>query len=176
MLGKKNIVMADLGTGMGRELLPLALGSVTSYAFGLPEIRDAFDYQVHYLDRDFSATLPKWRKPFILAVSFYGWNKNVSLRMVRAAKQAFPECLVVLGGPSVPNRADRIARFMHEHPYVDFLIHGEGEITFARLLQAIEAKSDLTAVKGITFRNPDAPGGHLTNLEQPRITDLNIIP
>lgn len=176
MAGKKNIVMADLGTGMGRELLPLALGSVTSYAFSLPAIRDAFDYQVHYLDRDFDATIPKWRDPYILAVSFYGWNKNASIRMVQAAKHAYPRCLVILGGPSVPNRPDRIAQFMGEHPYVDILVHGEGEITFAELLQAIEAKSDLAAVRGITFRKPGAAGQCVTTLEQPRITDLNIIP
>ena len=38
-------------------------------------------------------------------------------------------------------------------PYVDIVVRGQGEVTFAELVQAIEDKDDLYTIPGITFKN-----------------------
>ena len=45
-----------------------------------------------------------------------------------------PGAFVLFGGPSVPRRPERAARFLREHPYVDALAFGEGELLFREVL------------------------------------------
>jgi putative methyltransferase len=174
-LSKQKIVMVDLGTGMGRELLPLSLGYVTSYARSIPEIEDAYDFHVHFLDRDLQTVIPGWDNPSVVAITFYGWHKNASLRLAEATKQLYPNCRIILGGPSVPSRPERIDEFMNSHSYVDYLVHGEGEATFAALLKALDDSRDVFAVEGITFRCPDVAAGYMTTTPRSQISDLNVI-
>jgi radical SAM superfamily enzyme YgiQ (UPF0313 family) len=176
MATKHNVVMVDLGTGMGRELLPLSLGYVTSYANSIQEVSNAFSFYVHFLDRNFDAVVRNWPNPAIVAIAFYGWNKTASLRMVQTVKHYYPESIVILGGPSVPMHQLRIEEFIAKNPYVDILVHGEGEVTFADLLMKIKADEDLSSVQGITYRCPDISPGYTTNPARQRIIDLNIIP
>jgi putative methyltransferase len=64
------------------------------------------------------------------------------MKLAKFAKLANPAILVIAGGPHVPNDPQN---FFSEHPYVDVLIHGEGEITFARILQRIIFNADIEA-------------------------------
>lgn len=168
--------MVDLGTGLGRELLPLSLGCVTSYARSIPEVEDTYDFQVQFLDHDLSSLIPHWGNPSVVAITFYSWRFMASLRLAEVVKQYYPDCRIILGGPSVPDRPERIKGFMDTYPYVDFLVHGEGEVTFAELLLALESPSNLSVVEGITYRHPDTISDCVTTTPRPRLVDLDVIP
>lgn len=99
----------------------------------------------------------------VLAFSIYVWNERASLELARRART--PETLVVFGGPSVPRRPERAAAFLREHPFVDVLVFGEGELAFQELLRARLDGRPLTEVPGLFLRGtgPTAPRARLAD-------------
>ncbi len=67
----------------------------------------------------------------LVAFSCYIWNIEQTLRIVSDIKKIAPETQIVLGGPEV---SFGIFDLMHDNPAVDFVIKGEGEETFRRLI------------------------------------------
>lgn len=87
-------------------------------------------------------------KPDFLGISGHTYNLVDMVKSTDFSKKVNPECLVWWGGPHV----SAFPRESIEHPAVDGVVYGEGEITLAHLLDALERKQDLTSVKGIIFR------------------------
>jgi anaerobic magnesium-protoporphyrin IX monomethyl ester cyclase len=60
-------------------------------------------------------------------------------------------------------------------PYVDIVVRGQGEVTFAELVQAIEGKKDLREIPGITLKDR---GAFVHNIDRPivSINDLDPMP
>ncbi len=70
------------------------------------------------------------------------------VKIVLLVKQLSPETKVVLGGPHVhifPNETINL-------PGVDFIVQGEGEITFGRLLDNINRPEVLANIPGLVFK------------------------
>jgi radical SAM superfamily enzyme YgiQ (UPF0313 family) len=65
-------------------------------------------------------------------------------------KKIDPNVVIIVGGPEVSydvqNWLDRVKE-------VDFVVIGEGEITFKKLLKAVETNSDFSNIGGIGFRH-----------------------
>jgi len=85
---------------------------------------------------------------------------------------------VVMGGPHPQFMADEILRTGH----VRYIIKGEGELTFPRLVEALERREEPAAVDGIIFRdgktlvettNGAAPDVELLPLPARHLLDLN---
>jgi anaerobic magnesium-protoporphyrin IX monomethyl ester cyclase len=104
----------------------------------------------------------------LVAFSCYIWNIEQILRIVSDIKKISPLTLVVLGGPEV---SFGIFELMHDNPAVDFVVKGEGETTFQRLLEAVVSDNlpehSFTGIDNLFFRdgvdivsNP-ATTGHL---------------
>ncbi|GAC1643176.1 MAG: hypothetical protein NVS4B8_12980 [Herpetosiphon sp.] len=70
-------------------------------------------------------------QPQILGLSLYTWNSERSLHVAQMLKSRLPELCVVVGGPEV--QPDN--RWVYQHPAVDVAVIGEGEQTFAALLE-----------------------------------------
>ncbi|MBI5483660.1 MAG: DUF4080 domain-containing protein [Deltaproteobacteria bacterium] len=71
----------------------------------------------------------------LVAFSCYIWNIEQTLRIVSDIKKISPRTLIVLGGPEV---SFGIFELMHGNPAIDFVIKGEGEVTFRRLLESLD--------------------------------------
>lgn len=67
----------------------------------------------------------------LIAFSCYIWNIEQTLRIVSDIKKISPHTRIVLGGPEV---SFGIFDLMHDNPAIDFVVKGEGEETFRRLL------------------------------------------
>jgi radical SAM superfamily enzyme YgiQ (UPF0313 family) len=90
-----------------------------------------------------------------------------------------PGVHVVAGGydPSLAPEAYTV------HPGVDFIVRGEGEITFRELLRAIEADRSYAHIAGLSYRsnggfhhNPDRPVSQLAGEEiRPPRRDLRVL-
>lgn len=102
----------------------------------------------------------------ILLCSCYVWNWEITNYLARQVKDLNPNCLVIFGGPHVPEHA---TGFFDEHPYVDILAHGEGEYILEHVLRAYITDHDYAQIKGITTRDFTTPS-------QERIHDLDSIP
>ncbi|MGB9080050.1 MAG: DUF4080 domain-containing protein [Desulfuromonadaceae bacterium] len=70
----------------------------------------------------------------LIAFSCYIWNIEQTLRIVSDLKKISPQTRIVLGGPEV---SFGIFELMHDNPAVDFVIKGEGEETFRRLVDSV---------------------------------------
>lgn len=70
----------------------------------------------------------------VFGFSCYIWNVRIILEMVEILKKINPGCLIVLGGPEISFEDDA---FFDAHPQVDYIIRGQGELAFAKLLNHI---------------------------------------
>lgn len=73
------------------------------------------------------------RAPDVIGVTMMSVDYNPAHQAVAIAKEVLPEGITVIGGPHVTIALPDSLRI----PHVDYLVTGEGETTFPRLLQAI---------------------------------------
>jgi radical SAM superfamily enzyme YgiQ (UPF0313 family) len=73
---------------------------------------------------------------------------------------------VVIGGPHVSAAGSKV---FEQCPDVDYVIQGEGEISFPLLVEALERNKDITNVPGVITRD-------FSNLPSPLIDELDSIP
>ncbi|HQO04034.1 MAG TPA: radical SAM protein [Spirochaetota bacterium] len=109
--------------------------------------------------------------PDIAGISVFTHNRRESLKLVRALKKAHPRILVVIGGPHATFLADEILR---RYPEIDYIIQGEGEEAFLRIINALEHDTPL-----LSKIVPQTPVGSLDTLPAPSgfsgpMIDVNI--
>ena len=86
-------------------------------------------------------------------------------------KKNFPAPKIVVGGvhsTAIPERT------LEEFPCFDIVVKGEGEITLLELYDAVVSGRDISKVKGLLYRNPEA--GYTDTGLRPLIEDLDILP
>lgn len=134
MSHKRSVYLSQISTQYGDSLfLPYSAGLLQAYAQSIPAIRDAYAFKGFLVGRShIPMVVSRLETPAVLGLSCYVWNWEYSKALAQAVKAAYPDCLIVLGGPQVPNTSEG---FFVEHPYIDLLVHGEGEVTFAEILQ-----------------------------------------
>jgi len=87
----------------------------------------------------------------VVGFSTYVWNARISLEAAKRLKRDHPEQLVVFGGPHVPDHAER---FLRAHPFIDLVVHNEGERTFVEILNRLPSH-DWTGLRGVSYLAPD---------------------
>ena len=87
--------------------------------------------------------------PRVLGVSTYIWNLSHSLRFAEAVKAAVPDCFVVLGGPEAAYSAREI---LEKSPFIDGVLVGEGEQSFAALVDLAASGREPFSVPGLVYR------------------------
>ncbi len=75
-------------------------------------------------------------KPDVIAFSCYIWNITQVMRLGADLKKILPQSKIILGGPEVSYDPFDI---LDKHSYIDFVMSGEGEISFPKLIQYLEA-------------------------------------
>ncbi|MGI6734431.1 MAG: DUF4080 domain-containing protein [Anaerovoracaceae bacterium] len=89
----------------------------------------------------------------VVCFSCYIWNIERILYLVETYKKANPNTMILLGGPEVTWRA---ADIMKKNRSVDFILQGEGEESFPKLLEAL-AKPDeplrFDGINGLLYRS-----------------------
>ncbi|HVN77224.1 MAG TPA: radical SAM protein [Thermoanaerobaculaceae bacterium] len=134
--------------------LPYSIGCVWSYAWSRPHIRESFRLADLVFRRERPAdVLARMERPAIACFSAYLWNWRWNLHVARAVKSRFPECLVVFGGPQVPERRDHT--LFEQHPFIDIAVHSEGEATFLEILERIARGESLEGIAGTSIPAPD---------------------
>lgn len=109
--------------------------------------------------------------PDVLGVSVLCWNARAVYDVCRVVKQALPDVAIVLGGPEVGPVAEEVLR---THPEVDAVVRGEGEETFAEVLDLIRRGKPLARADGVTAR--DGGGAVRSAPDRALIEDLDSIP
>lgn len=75
-------------------------------------------------------------KPDILGLSFYIWNQNVQFYIAAQVRQKLPNVIIVCGGPQLSVHQDREDQldFFRQHPYIDYVVYGDGERPFQQII------------------------------------------
>jgi len=109
-------------------------------------------------------------RPDIIGATGVTMNIKKSLSILEDCRGAAPGVPLVLGGPHATFDADDI---LGRYSFVDFIVRGEGEITFTGLLDRLENGDGLSGVQGLSYRD----GGRVVhNGPRPLIEDINILP
>ena len=90
--------------------------------------------------------------------------------VAKMAKRINENVKVVMGGPHVTFVPKRT---FEECPYVDFIVRGEGEITFRELVDALEKNKDPSNILGLSINLGDKVKN---NPPRPLIKDVDTIP
>ncbi len=74
------------------------------------------------------------KSPQVIGFCCYIWNIAYIKKLLPVIKNALPETVIILGGPEVSFNAGDVLR---DEPLIDYVISGEGELPFARLLDVL---------------------------------------
>src|SRR5215471_8417308 len=105
--------------------------------------------------RNVRATVEKlvseWQ-PHVLGLSVMTFQRKTALRIVQLVRALRPGVKVVVGGydPSLASDA-----YMAPGTGVDFIVRGEGEVTFRDLVRALESGHGFDSVAGLLYREED---------------------
>ena len=171
----KNIYMVQVSFEMpGDNIIryfPYSVGVVWSYASTFKSIEENYDLkEIIFLKESLEDIIARLDNPSVFAVSAYIWNENYNIHLAKAVKDKWPDCKIIVGGPSVPNNNPD---FFTKNPWIDYLIHHEGEISFSGLLRSFVNDIDIMTVPGISIN----VGGKMhTTGPSKRIDDLSGIP
>lgn len=148
----KNIYFIQPSSYYGREIcLPYASGALAAYAWSIDKIKDNYILaDIIYRKDSKEACSEKISEPFLVAFSCYIWNFEHNKLIAKHLKEKFPDAYILFGGHNISNTSSEL---LDECPYIDFLIHEEGEIPFAELLLALLNEKSLSDVPNLSYRN-----------------------
>ncbi|MBI5063424.1 MAG: B12-binding domain-containing radical SAM protein [Desulfatitalea sp.] len=114
-------------------------------------------------------TLLKLR-PDIVGLSSMTWQFGTCLKLARLIKGWLPQARIVIGGYHATLMYEEIGRQPEAGP-IDFMIRGEGEESFRRLVNALAGADDVAQIPSLSYRQADGtfvhnPRGELLDLSR----------
>jgi len=91
-------------------------------------------------------------KPDVVGLSVMTFQRKTARKIMNLVRSLAPMTRIVVGGYDASLAPHAYA----EMPAVDFIVRGEGEITFSELLRAIESNSGYEYIAGLSYRNGDS--------------------
>ena len=156
----KNIYMLQPcdthGSGKNESAyLPYATGLLIAYAFQNETVREHYRMKRFlYKKEAIEEAIDSFDEPAVVGFSTYLWNFEYNIAFAKRLKERYPDCRVVFGGHNVRNdSSDQLKEF----PFIDFLIHGEGEPAFLGVLLHLCTDGDFSSVPNISYRKDGAP-------------------
>jgi len=184
-IAKRNVLLVQLpipqsGLDPARGNVPLAAGYLKMFARsrGLEA-----DYSIDILPTRLANRLGDQalveaiaaRDPWMVGFTCYLWNVQRSLWIAAELRQRNPAIRILLGGPEITADNDWVLA----SPYVDFAAIGEGEQTFAELLEALrDAAAPRQPIAGLwvapALRHTGAkPGAPAPRAPLPRLDPIS---
>jgi radical SAM superfamily enzyme YgiQ (UPF0313 family) len=174
MKKKRNVFLTQVNYQYGNNVfVPYSVGSIQAYSKTIPEVRENFQFhEPIFLRKDPNDVVLGLHEPSIVGFSCYVWNWEYNNVLAKLVKAKFPECLIVFGGPQVPDASEG---FFINHLYVDILIHHEGEFSFSEiLLEFLLEKPDYAKIPGLSIKVSN--NQTLKTAPSVRIQDLSKLP
>ena len=158
----------------GRIHFPYSIATLAAYVKNKEYLNPFFRFEKTFVFRDkVEDYISQCKNTDILLCSCYVWNWEITIYLAKKVKDLNPNCLIIFGGPQVPGYSKD---FFDKYPFVDILVHGEGEIILEQVFTAYLKDKNYSTVQGIEtkkFRNPPAPRiNDLTSLPSPYLTNL----
>jgi len=165
---KRQLALVSVNNSYGENVyLPLTSGVLWAYARTDRCVTDEWNTPTFlYKKEPIDSAILKLGDPLpdVVGFSCYIWNWEWNRALARAVKQKKPKTYVIFGGVHVPDEPSD--DWFLDHPEVDFLIHGEGEASFAAFLKEFANDRDWSRVPGLSIR------GLRTTRKFPPLDDL----
>lgn len=110
-------------------------------------------------------------KPDILGIQFYSYTPRETLWIGQQVKEKLPACHILLGGHAATLHGESLLKL---NDYIDFVIYGEGEITFLELANRLSGQQDISDCQGIVYRG--RKGKIIRNPARRQIKNLDELP
>ena len=108
-------------------------------------------------------------KPDLVGLSAMTWQYATCVKIIRLIKQLLPAAKIVIGGYHATLMSEEIAA-SDEAQAIDFMVRGEGEEAFRRLVAALDGKDRLADIPSLSYKNDDGfvhnPKGDLLDLSR----------
>ncbi len=129
--------------------LPYAIGALASYAWKFEDIAEQYELKDCFFKREQPDLLVSGlEEPFLVGFSSYMWNIEYNKCLAQKIKERFPSCIVLFGGQQIPDESS----MLETYPFIDILIHREGEVPFRDLLRALMNGTPLSEVDCLSYR------------------------
>jgi radical SAM superfamily enzyme YgiQ (UPF0313 family) len=170
----KNVYLAQINNTFGKNaFLPYSVGLLQAYALTNSIIKEHYNFAGFiYLREELSKVIDRLDNPDVFGISCYIWNFKISLALAETVKKAYPNCLIVLGGPHVPVRSET---FFQSYSFADILVHYEGELAFTDILvERLKESPDYGSINGLSVKL--SSGDTLKTPSRARTADLDSLP
>ena len=162
----KKVYLFEINDVIANQMkLPYSTGLIWSHCLLNDEITQNYVLDNwFYYRQDIDPILEKIKDPSVIGFNCFVWNWEYNNVVAKKIKEKYPECLIVFGGWQQPT-ADRSQGFFKKHPYVDILVHGEGEMAFEDILiENFKSDPDWKTITGCSVREENLE----TYVTQPR--------
>ena len=156
-------------TYRNRIHFPYSISLLVSYIKTKDNLSPHFKFEKTIVFRDedrLDEYVEQCRGSDILLCSCYVWNWEITTYLAKKVKEINPQCLIIFGGPQAPDIPDG---FFEKYPFVDIIVHGEGEIVLENLLIEYLGEKDYSKVKGVSTKE-------FTTEREVRINDFETLP
>lgn len=172
---KIQVGMVQIGERFGSEYyLPYSIGLLQAYAQKYLPSPDEYSFHLPIYKRtDVESAVERLSGCDIVFFSSYLWNQNINLKIAGSLKSRMSDIVIVFGGPMVPEAHDMAEKFLREHPFLDLICYGEGEVPFLKVLENVRQRAWENA-SSIGFINMS--GRYVHNSRSERIKDIDKIP
>ena len=153
---------------------PYSLAMLVTYMKAKPNLKSNFNFEKTFIYRHkIDEYISNCTDAEILLCSCYVWNWEITIQLAKEVKKNNPNCLIIFGGPQVP---DDDPDFFKKYPFIDMIVHGEGEFVIANVFEAYLKDKNFLQIKGIEtkdFKNTrESRIGDLETLPSPYLTDV----
>ena len=114
----------------------------------------------------------KQTKPDLVGVSFNSFNRWGAYEVIRKIKKISKDIIVVLGGVHPSTMHSQIFEYFFD--YIDFILQSEGEQSFYKLCNLLEARQNYNELSALVYK--DNAGGFKTNAVTDIVNNLDDLP
>ncbi|MCU0593041.1 MAG: B12-binding domain-containing radical SAM protein [Desulfobacterales bacterium] len=108
-------------------------------------------------------------RPDVVGLSAMAWQYKTCTQLARLIKNLLPSVKIVIGGYHATLMNEEIAA-SEEASWIDFIVRGEGEEAFRRLINALNGKDRLEDIPSLSFKKENGfhhnPRGELLDLSK----------
>ena len=131
--------------------LPYAVGSLAAYAWQNETIcREYALGRFVFVREPIDEVAASLENPFLVGFSSYIWNFEYNKALAKAIKEKHPDCVIVFGGHQIPFDSSAL---LESEPYIDYLVHEEGEEAFASLLLFLAGEGAAADIANLSYRD-----------------------
>ncbi len=130
-----------------------------------PDSVNWFTYDTFVDSLDISKELLESKKPDVIFLGIYPWNKTIILELIEMCQTHFPEIPIFIGGITIS--FNHLSEYKHLTNIKGF-VQGEGEVPIALIVDKLIAKQPVDDVPGLWTRHNDV--FIKPQMDAPRIT------